>query len=510
MEPDDLADAARELRRRGSGGRSRPTRSTDSRAAADQTAAVEAMFALKHRPVDVEGRRARRRCSSRPGGSSISVRSARPWPPATGPVPSRSSHPATSSAPLAAGDDETLGVRCPDDAVARRLAAEVGPIAATSANLHGARHPGSSRRGRRALPRCHAWCSTTGPDPARRRRSCRWSARPRGAAGWTDHEADIEAVAGGRLLGSAHAHRRRFRPRRVPPQGVARRPPPRRRVTRSSTAAPTPTTGSTTPISGPPSAARSSSGEADGGLCVCGSGIGIAMAANKIAGVPGRDRARRHLGPARRAAQRRQRDLHRRTAHRAPGRTRRASTPGSGATFEGGRHAGRVAKLDALGGEVDACRDPRPSPRSPPCPGPALADDPVLDLITPGGRAAEHHAAADRVGELHLPGGHGGHRARSSPTSTARAIPAGATTAATSLVDEVEELARQRVDGAVRRRSRQRPAPLGGQRQHGGLPRPARAGRHGARHEPRPRRSPHPRFAGQLLAASSTTSCPTA
>jgi L-threonylcarbamoyladenylate synthase len=33
--------------------------------------------------------------------------------------------------------DRTIGVRCPDDAFVRSVAAEVGPIAATSANLHG-------------------------------------------------------------------------------------------------------------------------------------------------------------------------------------------------------------------------------------------------------------------------------------------------------------------------------------------------------------------------------------
>ncbi len=51
--------------------------------------------------------------------------------------------------------------------------------------------------------------------------------------------------------------------------------------------------------------------------------------------------------------------------------------------------------------------------------------------------------------------------------------------------------------GPVRRRARQRAAPLGGQRQRGGLPGPARAGRQGHGHEPRPRRPPHPRLAGQ-------------
>ncbi len=35
------------------------------------------------------------------------------------------------------GDPETIGVRCPDHAFVRELAARVGPIATTSANYHG-------------------------------------------------------------------------------------------------------------------------------------------------------------------------------------------------------------------------------------------------------------------------------------------------------------------------------------------------------------------------------------
>lgn len=35
------------------------------------------------------------------------------------------------------GDDETIGVRCPADPVARDLCERVGPLAATSANIHG-------------------------------------------------------------------------------------------------------------------------------------------------------------------------------------------------------------------------------------------------------------------------------------------------------------------------------------------------------------------------------------
>ncbi len=92
------------------------------------------------------------------------------------------------------------------------------------------------------------------------------------------------------------------------------------------------------------------SGAVDAGLCVCGSGIGIAMAANKIAGV--------------RAA-----TVHDATSARlsrehndanvicmgerliGPLVARDALDAWLGATFEGGRHVARVEKLDALGGE---------------------------------------------------------------------------------------------------------------------------------------------------------------
>jgi len=43
------------------------------------------------------------------------------------------------------GDDATVGVRCPDHAVPRRLCAEVGPLAATSANRHGGATPATAR-----------------------------------------------------------------------------------------------------------------------------------------------------------------------------------------------------------------------------------------------------------------------------------------------------------------------------------------------------------------------------
>jgi len=42
-------------------------------------------------------------------------------------------------------DDTTVGIRCPDDAFVRRLALEVGPIAATSANESGSPTPATAR-----------------------------------------------------------------------------------------------------------------------------------------------------------------------------------------------------------------------------------------------------------------------------------------------------------------------------------------------------------------------------
>ena len=104
--------------------------------AADETA-VRRLFAAKQRPLDrrmavlvadleqaaawieVDDRTTRLADRFWPGGLTI-VRPRRP------------------AAPAWVGDDDTLGVRCPDDARLRGLAAEVGPLAATSANLHGA------------------------------------------------------------------------------------------------------------------------------------------------------------------------------------------------------------------------------------------------------------------------------------------------------------------------------------------------------------------------------------
>ena len=93
-------------------------------------------------------------------------------------------------------------------------------------------------------------------------------------------------------------------------------------------------------------------GDAEGGLCVCGSGIGIAMAANKVVGCRA---ATVHDATSARLA-REHNDANvicigeRLTG---PEVAREALDAWLGASFEGGRHAGRVAKLDALGAEGD-------------------------------------------------------------------------------------------------------------------------------------------------------------
>ena len=65
-------------------------------------------------------------------------------------------------------------------------------------------------------------------------------------------------------------------------------------------------------------------------------------------------------------------------------------------------------------------------------------------------------------------------------------------------VDVAERLAQRARPAALRRRARQRPAPLRRPGQHGRLFRRPRARRHDPGHGPGPRRPPDPRLAGQL------------
>ena len=91
-------------------------------------------------------------------------------------------------------------------------------------------------------------------------------------------------------------------------------------------------------------------GDADAGVCVCGTGIGIAIAANKIQGV--RAATVHDVTSARLSRQHNDANIicfGERLI--GPEVAREALDAWLDATFEGGRHEGRVAKLDALGGE---------------------------------------------------------------------------------------------------------------------------------------------------------------
>ena len=89
-------------------------------------------------------------------------------------------------------------------------------------------------------------------------------------------------------------------------------------------------------------------GDADLGVCVCGSGNGIAMAANKIAGV--RAAVAYDVTSARLARAHNDANVlcigERLTG---AGVAREALDAWLAESFDGGRHEGRVAKLDALG-----------------------------------------------------------------------------------------------------------------------------------------------------------------
>ncbi|MBP67739.1 MAG: ribose 5-phosphate isomerase B [Acidimicrobiaceae bacterium] len=90
------------------------------------------------------------------------------------------------------------------------------------------------------------------------------------------------------------------------------------------------------------------SGDADTGVCVCGSGIGIAMAANKVGGV--RAVTVHDATTARLAREHNDANVicfgERLIAEEVATEALRAWLD---AEFEGGRHVGRVAKLDAIG-----------------------------------------------------------------------------------------------------------------------------------------------------------------
>lgn len=112
-------------------------------AVADQPEAVARIFALKDRPVDVrmavlvaDVTQARAHVELGPAGEALAAAF---WPGPLTIVARRHDEGA-----LAAGDADTLGVRCPDESFVRSVAAQVGPVAATSANPHGQPTPATA------------------------------------------------------------------------------------------------------------------------------------------------------------------------------------------------------------------------------------------------------------------------------------------------------------------------------------------------------------------------------
>ena len=102
--------------------------------------ALAAVFALKQRPIDTsvavlvaDTDQAARYVDLGAVGNALAEHF---WPGALTIVANR-----IDDGAVAAGTDKTLGVRCPDDDFVRAVAAAVGPVAASSANLHGQRTP---------------------------------------------------------------------------------------------------------------------------------------------------------------------------------------------------------------------------------------------------------------------------------------------------------------------------------------------------------------------------------
>lgn len=146
-------------------------------ALADDESAVRRIFELKRRPGEVRIAVLVAGTAQAAGLVEFSARARRLverfWPGPLTVVARR--RPGVSPA---VGDEATLGVRCPDDGLLRRLAG-LGPLAATSANRHGAHPQSTARAVARDLPdlrqvfdggeRLHGLASTvvdvTGPDP---------------------------------------------------------------------------------------------------------------------------------------------------------------------------------------------------------------------------------------------------------------------------------------------------------------------------------------------------------
>ena len=129
----------------------------------------------------------------------------------------------------------------------------------------------------------------------------------------------------------------------------------------------------------------------------------------------------------------------------------------------------------------------------------AETDPEIAAVLQRRAAPSERRSRADRVGKLRQPRRARGRRVRARPTSTPKAIPAGATTAAASSSTSPSARrshAPRRCSAPTTSTSSRIP---GAQANMSVYVTAAQAGRHGPRHEPRARRPPHPRPPAQFL-----------
>ena len=265
----------------------------------------------------------------------------------------------------------------------------------------------------------------------------------------------------------------------------------RRRASRCSTSAPTAKRAVDYPDCGGPAAEAVSRGDAERGIVICGSGLGVSYTANRFPHV----RAALALGSAdgRDGAppQRRQRARARAPIGSIPTPPGRSSRPGS-------RRRSRAAATCARVAEDRPRRAPRLGARAlaPRAARRRRSRDRAAAARRGEAPGARHRA--DRVGELRLRGG-----ARSGRLGAHQQVRRGLSGPA--LLRRLRGRRRGRGardrarQGAVRRRARERAAARGLAGERGGVPRGDRGRRHDPRDEPRPRRPPDARQPGELL-----------
>ena len=206
-------------------------------------------------------------------------------------------------------------------------------------------------------------------------------------------------------------------------------------------------------------------GRAERGVCVCGTGIGIGMAANKVRGVRAAVVHDSTTALLARQPQRRQRAV--------PGGADHGAGRGHGRRRRLPRHRVRrrappaAHRADHRPGKA---ADPMSAPVSGSPFDPWLTDDPeVRSPPRRRGRSPVHHAPADRLGELHLDRGAGRHRL-GAHQQVRRGLPGPALLRRQPGHRRGRGPGPRPLEGAVRCRARQRAAPRRLECQSGRLP----------------------------------------